>query len=113
MTTLAITQTNEQVVCGRCNASLTLDHFYKSSKRGHDNYCKSCRIEVSQRTYVRQLAKGSRKKSYLVITEVEDQKLRLALIKHALHTVQASMERRRQKIHEAEYQQLNKPPHTY
>lgn len=107
MTTLTATHTNELFICGRCNAALTLEHFYKSTKRGRDNYCKSCRTEVSQKTYVKKLAKGPKRRTYLVITEVEDQHLRLALIKHALEMVQASMERRRQKIHEAEYEQLD------
>lgn len=95
---------NELYLCGRCKQHLPLTAFYKTKKRGRDNYCRRCRHELSQSAYDRWvMAQSSRKRDYPVITEIQDAQLRLRLIKNALRVVKDSMHRRQQRIAEMEY----------
>ena len=93
--------------CGRCKQHLPLAAFYMTKKRGRDNYCRRCRHELSQEAYARwMMTQTVRKRDYPVITDIDDSKLRLHLIKNALRVVKESMHRRQQRIAQMEYDSL-------
>ena len=80
-------------VCGCCKRSLPASAFYINKKTGlPGNYCKECRKTVS------------RNHRNPVITSTEDPTLRRELILHALETVAASIERKRRKVRESEFE---------
>ena len=79
-------------VCGCCKRSLPASAFYINKKTGlPGNYCKECR-------------KCDRESNYPVITSTENPTLRRELILHALETVAASIERKRRKVRESEFE---------
>ena len=84
-------------VCGCCKRSLPASAFYINKKTGlPGNYCKECRKTVSRnhrKNEKRSLA-CDRESSYPVITSTED----------ALETVAASIERKRRKVRESEFE---------
>lgn len=94
-------------VCGCCKRSLPANAFYINRKTGlPGNYCKECRKTASRngrKTEKLSLA-GNKEVSYPVITNTEDPVLRRELILHALETVAASMERKRRKVRESEFE---------
>ena len=94
-------------VCGCCKRSLPASAFYINKKTGlPGNYCKECRKTVSRnhrKNEKRSLA-CNRESSYPVITSTEDPTLRRELILHALETVAASIERKRRKVRESEFE---------
>ena len=81
--------------------------LYINKKTGlPGNYCKECRKTVSRnhrKNEKRSLA-CDRESSYPVITSTEDPTLRRELILHALETVAASIERKRRKVRESEFE---------
>ena len=102
--------TTAHYVCGCCKRSLPAEAFYIDKKTGRPgNYCKECRKAASHRR------RGMEKSSlvaqcdtdYPVITRTEDPVLRKTLILHALQTVAASIERKKQKLHEADAECLD------
>lgn len=94
-------------VCGCCKRSLPASAFYINKKTGlPGNYCKECRKTVSRnhrKNEKRSLA-YDRESNYPVITSTEDPMLRRELILHALETVAASIERKRRKVRESEFE---------
>lgn len=94
-------------VCGCCKRSLPANAFYINRKTGlPGNYCKECRKSASRngrKTEKLSLARN-KEASYPVITCTEDPVLRHELILHALETVAASMERKRWKVRESEFE---------
>ena len=81
--------------------------FYINKKTGlPGNYCKECRKTVSRnyrKNEKRSLA-CDRESNYPVITSTENPTLRRELILHALETVAASIERKRRKVRESEFE---------
>ena len=97
-------------VCGCCKRPLPTDAFYISRATGlPGNYCKECRKSASRNG--RQKEKCSltcdKEAAYPVITRTEDPALRHALILHALGVVSASMERKRRKDRESEFERTD------
>ena len=94
-------------VCGCCKRSLPASAFYINKKTGlPGNYCKECRKTVSRnhrKNEKRSLA-CDRESNYPVITSTENPTLRRELILHALETVAASIERKRRKVRESEFE---------
>ena len=94
-------------VCGCCKRSLPASAFYINKKTGlPGNYCKECRKTVSRnhRKNEKCSLACNRESSYPVITSTEDPTLRRELILHALETVAASIERKRRKVRESEFE---------
>lgn len=94
-------------ICRRCKRSLPPEEFYRIRTGDHlDCYCKSYRRATSreQRTkdlYARFIDK---KPSYPVITALpDDRELRMVLINKALGRVRKSIEQKREKEKEKEF----------
>lgn len=86
--------------CPCCHRQLPLTEFYVNARTGKpDSRCKACRRQAS-RIQRGKSALGPRtetRRSYLVLTEVEDRELRMTLIRHALRVVAESVRRRRER----------------
>lgn len=97
-------------VCGCCKRSLPANAFYINKKTGlPGNYCKECRKSASRngRKTEKLSLVCNKEVSYPVITCTEDPVLRHELILHALEIVAASMERKRRKVRESEFEQAD------
>ena len=81
-------------VCGCCKRSLPASAFYINKK----TVSRNCRKNEK-----RSLA-CDRESNYPVITSTENPTLRRELILHALETVAASIERKRRKVRESEFE---------
>lgn len=95
-------------ICGRCKRMLPIEAFYLDKKTNRPgNYCKECRKSVSRnhRKVEKQTFVNKRKTTYPVITLIKDPTVRKELIRHALETVSASIERKRQKLLAVEAEQ--------
>ena len=89
--------------CGNCHRELPLSDYYITRGK-RDNYCKHCRREAARDNYLEARRRSLIRKPYIVITEVDDPEVRLLLIKKALQTVRQSIERKRQRERELEYE---------
>lgn len=93
-------------VCGCCKRKLPLEAFYVNKRtQSPESYCKECRKANSgkHREANRYIAQTENKKrSNLIITQVEDPALRRNLISRALRTVSESVARKQQKLKEQE-----------
>lgn len=93
-------------VCGHCKRELPKEAFYfNQRKQCPDNYCKECRKRSSgkQRNNDQDFNFVNRKRMYPVITQISDSKLRMALIMQALQKIRESVEKKRKKQHEQEF----------
>ena len=82
-------------VCGCCKRSLPASAFYINKKTGlPGNYRKNEKRSLA----------CDRESNYPVITSTENPTLRRELILHALETVAASIERKRRKVRESEFE---------
>lgn len=94
-------------ICGRCKSSLPLEEFYLIGTDGHaDCYCKSCRRTISREQRKNDLYAQfvDKKPSYPVITALtDDREMRLVLINKALGQVRKSIEQKREKEKEKEF----------
>lgn len=90
-------------VCACCKRELSSAEFYfNHRKQVFDKYCKECRKKRSRQQ--RKTDSPTRKaKNYLIITEVEDKELRMKLIYQVRNTIQASVQRKREKQKYDEY----------
>lgn len=94
------TLTNPVRTCRYCLKELPPEAFYTNS-RTHtpDNYCMECRKAACRKRYHRsQIINDTR--SYPVITDTQDRKIRMALILHAKQAVNESIARKRRKLRE-------------
>lgn len=89
--------------CGNCHRKLPQSDYYITRGK-RDNYCKHCRREAARGSYIEARRRLLIRKPYIVITEVDDPEVRLLLIKKALQTVRQSIERKRQRERELEYE---------
>lgn len=102
-----ITENNIRT-CGFCHRELSTEAFYINKHTLHvDSYCKECRRSVTAERYSNSKSVNS-SHSYPIITRTADPKLRMALIAHALQTVNESIARKQQRLLE-EQNKLNKP----
>ena len=89
--------------CANCHRELPQSDYYITRGK-RDCYCKLCRRNTARGTYIEALRRSLVRKPYIVITEVDDPEVRLLLIKKALQTVRQSIERKRQRERELEYE---------
>ncbi len=92
-------------VCGCCKRTLPIEAFYLDKKTGcPGNYCKECRKSASRkhRNVEKHSSVNKDKTIYPVITRIKDPTVRKELIRRALETVYASIERKRRKLQEIE-----------
>lgn len=92
--------------CSCCKRSLPAQDYYVDKKTGKpSDYCKECRRAASQAH--RQGKKGLLvcfdRPDYPVITTIHDPVLRMELIMHSLQEVARSVQRKSQKVKEAEF----------
>ena len=95
-------------VCGHCKRTLPLEDFYFNKKTNlPGNYCKECRKSASRnyRKVEKQTLVTKGETAYPVITLIKDPNVRKELILHALETVAASIQRKRQKLLAVEAEQ--------
>lgn len=84
--------------CACCGRRLPLTAFYFMARTGRpDSRCKDCRREASRRQRCKDVLSPTpdTPRTYLVITEVDDPVLRLALLRRALYRVAESKARKR------------------
>lgn len=89
--------------CACCGRRLPLSEFYVAARTGRpDSRCKQCRREAShrQRCKDKHDATPGCRRTYPVITEVDDPALRMSLIRRALRRVAESKERKRRREEE-------------
>lgn len=89
--------------CTCCGRRLPLSAFYVSARTGRpDSRCKDCRRATSRLQRCKDACADTpdRPRTYLVITEVTDPALRLALIRRALRRVAESKARKRRREEE-------------
>lgn len=94
-------------ICRRCKRSLPPEEFYRIRTGDHlDCYCKSCRRSTSREQRKKDLYARfiDKKPSYPVITALSDnQEMRMVLINKALGRVRKSIEQKREKEKEKEF----------
>ncbi|MEY8708480.1 hypothetical protein AALK94_14335 [Bacteroides faecichinchillae] len=105
---MKISKKSTNHVCGCCKRTLPLEAFYLDKKTNLPrNYCKECRKSASRnhRKVEKQTFVNKRETVYPVITLIKDPNVRKELIRHALETVAASIQRKRQKLLAVEAEQ--------
>lgn len=90
-------QKNTLRECKKCGRTLAASEFYLRNRRYPDTYCKECRREKSRKTYCKREYANIGGGNRLIITEVKDPQLRMALILNALRMVRRSVLRKRRK----------------
>ena len=86
-------------ICNCCHRELPIGEFYINKSTGRaDSYCKACRVRYKQQKRKERLGStgGSRKRTYPVITQIENREERLTYIFHALQVVRESRRRKRE-----------------
>lgn len=83
--------------CACCKCQHPITEFYTTTGGQLDHYCKECRRKANRERYYTRRRNELKRRNYLVITDVSDKVLRMALIKNALRNVRLSVERKRRK----------------
>ena len=89
--------------CGNCHRELPQSDYY-TTRGKRDSYCKCCRKSVARGGYLQARRRSFTRKSYLVITEIDNRDVRMMLIKNALQKVHESIERKSLRNRELDYQ---------
>ena len=86
--------------CGCDKRTVPISNFSVTRKTKVDSYCKECRKARNSESYRTGKRGKLKRKSYLVITEVSDRAVRIALIKNAIRLVNESVARKRRRLWE-------------